>query len=151
MGFPVEEVIANAASQPAYCNNAYFVDGDESAAELNRILAAPLEEWRLFLHPKQKEFVYKNYNGSVRVIGGAGTGKTVVAMHRAKWLAETQCTKPGDKILVTTFTSNLAEDIKANLKILCTNTTFNKIEIVNLDKWVSNYLSLNLFFFGGQE
>ncbi len=157
-GFPVEEVIdmseANISENvtcgdpfedvilsPKNRQHFYIVDSDESAAELNRIMEAPLEEWRLYLHPKQKEFVTKNYDGPALVLGGAGTGKTVVAMHRAKWLAESVYTMPTDKILVTTFTVNLAEDIKANLRILCSDPVFSRIEIVNLDKWVSNFLA----------
>ena len=51
--------------------------------------------------------------------GDVGAGKTVVAMHRAKSLAEQVCNQPGDKILFTTFTRNLAEDIDANLAKIC--------------------------------
>lgn len=55
--------------------------------ELRRIMAEPLEKWRVFLHPTQRKIVQKEYSGSAKVLGGAGTGKTVVAMHRAKHLA----------------------------------------------------------------
>jgi len=58
-----------------------------------------------------------NRNGPVRVLGGAGTGKTVVAMHRAKWLAE--YVEGEQKVLFTTFTKNLAQDIQDQLKTLC--------------------------------
>src|SRR5208283_3733682 len=60
----------------------------EGAQELAEILSAPLEQWRIFLHPKQRQLVRMRSNGPVRVLGGAGTGKTVVAMHRARYLAE---------------------------------------------------------------
>ena len=62
------------------------IEGEE---ELRRIMAEPLEKWRVFLHPTQRKIVQKNYKGSARILGGAGTGKTVVAMHRAKYLAST--------------------------------------------------------------
>ena len=58
-----------------------------SEAELEAMLDAPLEQWRVFLHPSQRRLVYMNANGPVRVLGGAGTGKTVVLMHRADHLA----------------------------------------------------------------
>jgi superfamily I DNA/RNA helicase len=58
-------------------------------------------------------------NGPVRVLGGAGTGKTVVAMHRARYLAEEVFNKKEDRILFTTFTRNLATDIQENLRKLC--------------------------------
>ncbi len=77
--------------------------------ELNSILDAPLEKWRVFLHPSQERLVAKSFNGPARVTGGAGTGKTVVAMHRARHLARTLCASPQDKILFTTYTANLAQ------------------------------------------
>ena len=64
----------------------FFVAEDDLV--LQEILKAPLEKWRVFLHPSQRHLVTNNWNGPVRVLGGAGTGKTVVAIHRAKWLVE---------------------------------------------------------------
>jgi len=95
--------------------------------------------WRVFLHPTQRKIVKKNYKGSARVLGGAGTGKTVVAMHRAKYLAS----KLGDdeRILFTTFTANLAEDIKSNLRKICSLEELQKIEVINIDAWVMRFLS----------
>lgn len=84
---------------------------DPSEQELEAMLRAPLEKWRVFLHPSQRYLVEKDWNGAVRLLGGAGTGKTVVALHRAKWLAENRCSD-GDRILLTTFTKNLAADIE---------------------------------------
>ena len=112
------------------------IEGEE---ELRRIMAEPLEKWRVFLHPTQRKIVKKNYKGAARVLGGAGTGKTVVAMHRAKYLAS----KLGDdeRILFTTFTANLAEDIKSNLRKICSLDELQKIEVINLDAWVMRFLS----------
>src|ERR1039458_8869745 len=53
----------------------YVIDNDQA---LEEVLAAPLEQWRVFLHPKQRRLVEMRANGPVRVLGGAGTGKTVV-------------------------------------------------------------------------
>ena len=64
----------------------FFVVEDD--LELAAILNAPLEKWRVFLHPTQRKLVERDWNGPVRVLGGAGTGKTVVAIHRARWLAQ---------------------------------------------------------------
>lgn len=112
----------------------YVVEGER---ELSEILAAPLEKWRIFLHPSQRRLVTKNFNGAARVLGGAGTGKTVVAMHRAKWLAQ----QPQiSRILFTTFTTNLAHDIAEKLRKICTSDEMRKIEIINLDAWVSDFL-----------
>ena len=115
----------------------YVVD---EAKELTEILNAPLEQWRVFLHPKQRRLVRMNANGPVRVLGGAGTGKTVVAMHRAKYLAEEVFTGEEDRILFTTFTKNLAADIQENLRKICSVEALSRIDVINLDAWVGNFL-----------
>ncbi|MDR1961910.1 MAG: UvrD-helicase domain-containing protein [Gracilibacteraceae bacterium] len=106
--------------------------------ELRRIMAEPLEKWRIFLHPMQRQLVEKDMSGACRVLGGAGTGKTVVAMHRAKYLASKLTDK--DRILFTTFTVNLAGDIKDNLRKICTIDELRRIEVINLDAWVGQFL-----------
>jgi superfamily I DNA/RNA helicase/mRNA-degrading endonuclease RelE of RelBE toxin-antitoxin system len=117
----------------------FYVVDDE--LELASVLNAPLENWRVFLHPKQRKIVERDWNGPVRVLGGAGTGKTVAAMHRAKWLLENRFTDRNDRILFTTFTKNLAADIQQNLSKICSAETMKRIEVVNLDRWVSNFLN----------
>ena len=111
----------------------------EDEMELLEMLEAPLEKWRVFLHPSQRRLVERHWNGPVRVLGGAGTGKTVVAMHRAKWLAQ-HVAGAGEKVLLTTFTRNLAMDIEENLRKICPADLMSRIEITNLDAWVSRYL-----------
>jgi superfamily I DNA/RNA helicase len=120
----------------------YVVDDEE---ELSRMLAAPLEKWRVFLHPAQRRLVERDWNGPVRVLGGAGTGKTVVAMHRARWLAMNRFTRPGDRVLLTTFTKNLAADIRENLKSITPAEAMARIEVTNLDDWAWNFLKRNGF------
>ncbi|MEX0328917.1 MAG: UvrD-helicase domain-containing protein [Ruegeria sp.] len=132
----------------------YWVADDEE--ELQRMLDAPLEKWRVFLHPSQRKLVARDWNGPVRVLGGAGTGKTVAAMHRARWLAENRLTRPADRILFTTFTSNLAADIQENLRAICETDQLQRIEVVHLDAWVSALLrshgeSRSIVFPGGNE
>ena len=119
----------------------FFVVEDDLA--LQEILESPLEKWRVFLHPSQRSLVERDWNGPVRVLGGAGTGKTVVAIHRAKWLVENVFTDEHDKILFTTFTRNLAADIKENLAKICSAKLMRRIEVVNLDRWVSSFLRKN--------
>lgn len=75
---------------------------------------------------------------SARVLGGAGTGKTVVAMHRAKHLAS-KC-EGQQRILMTTFTANLAADIRENLRKICTLEELRRIEVIHLDAWVNQFL-----------
>lgn len=150
-GFPIEEVLELAAAEgsepnskgdftkaldtPSTRKSFAVVDGEY---ELRFILAEPLDKWRVFLHPTQRAIVNKEYSGPARVLGGAGTGKTVVAMHRAKALAS----KCGDKqkILFTTFTTNLAADIRENLTKICNGEELRKIEVINLDAWVNQFM-----------
>ena len=129
------ENLAEALKSDASKKSFVIVDGEE---ELQAIMQEPLEKWRIFLHPTQRKVVDKEFNGPARVLGGAGTGKTVVAMHRAKKLVASL--DKNEKILFTTYTKNLAEDIKENLRKICTVEEMKKIEVINLDAWVSNFL-----------
>ncbi len=131
---------AAALDNPDTQRRFYVVEDD---LELTAIMQAPLEQWRIFLHPSQRRLVEKQWNGPVRVLGGAGTGKTVAAMHRAKWLAENVFNQEGDRILFTTFTRNLAADIQSSLGKICSRETLRRIEVVNLDRWVGVFLRKN--------
>lgn len=77
--------------------------------ELERALDYPWERWAVFLHPDQRQFVERAYSGPARVSGTAGTGKTVVALHRAVHLARRN---PGARVLLTTFSKALANALK---------------------------------------
>ncbi|MDQ3060057.1 MAG: AAA family ATPase [Pseudomonadota bacterium] len=127
---------AAALATPESQSRFVVVSDDES---MTAILNAPLAQWRVFLHPTQKKLTIGDRSGPVRVLGGAGTGKTVLAMHRAKWLAENR-TAANQKVLVTTFTKNLAADIEQNLRTLCNSETFAKLEVRNLDAWVNAFM-----------
>lgn len=116
----------------------FVVVHDDEALEA--MLDAPLEKWRVFLHPSQRKLVQRSWNGPVRVLGGAGTGKTVVAMHRAAYLAEKVFHHSDDRVLFTTFTRNLAADIEANLRKLCSPEVLTRIEVTHLDQWVAALL-----------
>ena len=123
----------------------------QSIEELRRFFDGELEGWRIWLHPDQRKFAYKDYNGPAMVRGGAGTGKTVVAMHRAKYLADQLTADPqnaGQKILITTYTTTLAKDIENNLKTLCpeyVSGSAPRIEVINLDRWAVQYLKKKQF------
>src|SRR5690606_10934745 len=111
----------------------------ENEQELEEVLNAPLERWRVFLRPTQRKLVEMKANGPVRVLGSAGTGKTVVLMHRARYLAARVFAGEHDRVLVTTFTRNLASDLAVNLKNLC-GDEFQRLEVVNLHRWASQFL-----------
>ena len=110
---------------------------------LEQMLDAPLEKWRVFLHPSQRKLVERDWNGPVRVLGGAGTGKTVAAIHRAKWLSSTLNGSSNKKILFTTFTKNLAADISEHLAQICSHSELSNIETVHIDSWVHKFLKRN--------
>jgi superfamily I DNA/RNA helicase len=85
----------------------------DSNAELRRVIeGGDFGAWRVFLHPEQRKYARRSYSGPFRLSGGAGTGKTIVLLHRARMLAQRE---PGLRILLSTFTANLADQIKADL------------------------------------
>lgn len=64
-----------------------------STEELERALDYPWDRWTIFLHPEQRQWVERDYNGPARISGSAGTGKTIVALHRAAFLARKHPTR----------------------------------------------------------
>ena len=99
------------------------IDGLEAA------LAAPMDRWLAFLHPDQSDLVSAIFSGPAKVSGSAGTGKTVVAMHRAKHLA-----KQGEKVLFTTYVTALCENIESNINRLCNPSLRSLITIKTVKK-----------------
>lgn len=83
--------------------------------ELEQALEYPWEKWTVFLHPTQREIVERDYSGPVRVSGTAGTGKTIVALHRAVYLARKH---PDSRVLLTTFSEALAQSLRVKLRRL---------------------------------
>lgn len=86
-----------------------------SIEELERALSAPWDKWTIFLHPEQRHLVERDYSGPARVSGSAGTGKTIVALHRAVHLARSN---PEARVLLTTFSGSLANALRAKLRRL---------------------------------
>lgn len=127
-------------------SQAHFAVADNEEA-LREVLNQSIEKWRVFLHPAQKRLVEDDKNGPVRVLGGAGTGKTVVAMHRARWLAR-DFADDENRVLFTTFTRNLATDIQQNLTKICTEEELARIEVMNLDAWVVSFLKKQGYDYG---
>jgi mRNA-degrading endonuclease RelE of RelBE toxin-antitoxin system len=86
--------------------------------ELERALDYPWEKWTVFLHPAQRQLVERDYKGPARVAGSAGTGKTIVALHRAVFLARAN---PNARVLLTTFSDALSNALSAKLRRLIGN------------------------------
>jgi len=89
-----------------------------SIEELQRALDYPWDKWTVFLHPDQRDIVERNYAGPARVSGSAGTGKTIVALHRAAYLARTHSDA---RVLLTTFSDTLANALRTMLRRLLSN------------------------------
>ena len=81
-------------------------------------------QWQLFLHPQQRALVDRRTNGPMRISGGAGTGKTVVTVHRAAALAKRDAAAGEVRILLTTYTRNLADDLRRQVAQLAPTLPF---------------------------
>ena len=105
----------------------------QDTAELERALDYPWDKWAVFLHPDQRQVVEGAYGGPFRVCGAAGTGKTVVAMHRAVFLARAN---PGARVLLTTFSRTLAEFLRTQLRRLIHNEPrlAERVEVETIDR-----------------
>lgn len=101
---PPQQALQDALLSPEEVNDAL----------LEGILAQPIEEWMSFLHPQQAKLVRRSFPGPSRIRGPAGTGKTVVGLHRAAHLART---RPG-RILVTTYVRTLPDVLRELLRRL---------------------------------
>ena len=86
--------------------------------ELQRALVFPWDRWSVFLHPEQRQLVERHYTGPARVSGSAGTGKTIVALHRAVFLARAN---QNARVLLTTFSHMLANALRTQLRRLISN------------------------------
>lgn len=116
LGEPVEVPEPIPPEQPGFdtleARRQFFVVEDQE--ELERALEAPWAEWLVFLHPLQHRAAYEVFRGPAKITGTAGTGKTVVALHRARHLAE-----QGKRVFLTTYSNTLAADLERKLDLVC--------------------------------
>lgn len=103
----------------------YLPSDDETA--FRAALAAPMERWIAFLHPSQRRLVEAEFKGPVKVSGSAGTGKTVVAMHRARHQA-----RQGRRVLLTTYVTTLVANLKRGLALFCDAEELGRIRVNTL-------------------
>jgi len=125
--------LAGALARPGAAERFREVNDSE---ELVQALKGDFADWQVFLHPLQRQAAYASYSGPARVSGGAGTGKTVVLVHRAKALLERAVDDDeGDRrILLTTFTAHLQEDLKRLLAQLVGEERAQEVEIETVDR-----------------
>ena len=110
--------------------------GDVEEALFAAALAAPVEEWMTFLHPAQTALVRRSWNGPARIRGAAGTGKTVVALHRAAYLAASR----KGRILVTGFVKTLPAVLEGLYERLSPDTV-DLVEFIGLHAWATRFLA----------
>jgi superfamily I DNA/RNA helicase/mRNA-degrading endonuclease RelE of RelBE toxin-antitoxin system len=108
---------------------------------LRAILQGGFERWQVYLHPAQRRIVDRTYSGPARVSGGPGTGKTIVALHRVKWLVRrlpaigsSGPASSGKDVLLTTFNKNLAADLRQRLLLLGGQELLDRVDVVNVDR-----------------
>lgn len=131
-GHPLSEVLKITLDK----ENPFVIIEDDT--ELEKMIMKPSEAWRLFLHPKQTDLVSKSFKGSFKLLGAAGTGKTVVALHRARALQGKL--GPKEQLLFTTFTTTLCHDIKMRLEKLMSAENLKQVVVTNLDQWVADFI-----------
>lgn len=103
---------------------------------LNRMLAGEVAKWRIFLHPSQQRLVEGTFKGPTKVTGGAGTGKTVAALHRARVLADRGEATADQPIFFTTYTRSLSSNLRDELERLAIDPQL--IVLDNIDHFVVN-------------
>jgi len=112
-----------------------------SEAELRLALDFPWDKWSVFLHPSQRNVVDRDFSGPARVMGTAGTGKTIVALHRA---ARAVREDERARVLLTSFSRPLANDMKAKLAILLADdpSKLDRVSIVSFEDAASELFQL---------
>ncbi|MER5621970.1 UvrD-helicase domain-containing protein [Streptosporangium sp. NPDC002544] len=108
----------------------------EGPKELMELFDKPLARWRVYLHPLQSAAAFQSYSGSAQVTGGPGTGKTVVALHRARHLAQ-----QGGRVLLTTFTATLTRSLAESLRLLeADNEVLSRIDVLTVDQFARRHV-----------
>jgi len=131
------EDLAAALARPLSRLSFTDLTGDDGIEELRAVFEGSLAAWRVWLHPQQRRLAtHDGWNGPYRVTGGAGTGKTVTALHRARHLAR----RDDGAVLLTTFTRNLADTLQAQLSELAGPATAAEVDVLNLDALVLRVL-----------
>ncbi|MEU8595505.1 UvrD-helicase domain-containing protein [Streptomyces anulatus] len=97
-------------------------------------LGESFEAWRLFLHPEQQRLATTDFKGSAKVTGGPGTGKTVVALHRVRHLVSLLPPGHNRPVLLTTYNTNLAEDLRHRLRQLGGEELLRRVDVKSVDR-----------------
>lgn len=106
----------------------------QTAGQLRKLLSGSIEEWMVYLHPDQRAIANADVRGPARVRGGPGTGKTVVALHRARVVARRRIAD-GEQVLLTTFLNTLPKIWKSLMELLDPQAV-ERIAFRNIDSLV---------------
>lgn len=97
-------------------------------------LGRTFDTWRVFLHPEQRRLAIGDFKGSAKVTGGPGTGKTVVALHRVRHLVKKLMPGHTRPVLLTTYNTNLALDLRERLHQLGGDELLRRVDVKSVDK-----------------
>ena len=159
-GLSIDDIIAEIESGQAKENEDQLLSGNNKRRfveltdddALQHILDDKMEVWQLFLHPSQQKLVNADYNGTMKVSGGAGTGKTVAALHRLKHLSK----GVDSKVLFTTYTRTLKENLEGLVQKMDINRshyTLDNIDhlLIEISKQYKVREGYNVLDYSGDE
>ncbi|MCC6270710.1 MAG: UvrD-helicase domain-containing protein [Microbacteriaceae bacterium] len=132
----IAEPVLDEIPNPLLDDGALLSEDEVREALTEAQLAAPVEDWMTFLHPSQAALVRRTFNGPARIRGGAGTGKTVVGLHRAAYLARVH---PQGRILFTTFVRTLPAVMSNLLKRMAPDVA-DRVEFVHVHGFATTLL-----------
>ena len=124
-----EPAVANPFEHPDTLRRVQTITSED---ELRIALDFPWDKWSVFLHPSQREVVDRVFSGPARVTGSAGTGKTVVALHRA---ARAVRDDPQARVLLASFSRPLANALQPKLRMLLADAPgmLNRVSVASFE------------------
>lgn len=131
-----DETLVQALHRPSSRMSFGVVTDDE---DLARVITGDFAAWRVFLHPTQRAVAERPiYRGPFRVSGGAGTGKTVVALHRTAYLMRTN---PAARVLLCTFNRPMSARLETDLASLLSGEHMQRVDVLGVDQFAHKVLS----------
>lgn len=135
-----------AQEQSANNQRSFFELTDDNL--LNEMLSGKVAKWRIFLHPSQRKVVEGQFKGPTKITGGAGTGKTVAALHRARFLEQQSNVRREQPILFTTYTKALSNNLEKEL--LAMGCDSGRVQLRSIDAFVVESAKAAALISGGK-
>jgi len=133
IGEVAEGRVGSSGAAGSLNNQRHFIELTSDVL-FNQALTGEFSKWKFYLHPSQRKLVEGHFKGSVKVSGGAGTGKTVAAIHRLRFLVEQF--NPDRKVLFTTYTRSLTDNLEQQIQEL--DISSDRYEVCTIDSLVLN-------------